>query len=126
VTATLLATSVTVVDHDEHGVTTELRVRADEPLFEGHYPRFPIFPGVALVEFGHASVLAAAELRRRQPRLAEVVAARFLGAVFPGDLLTGRFRIERDGDDWHCSGQIDSDRRAAATLRLRYTLGDSR
>jgi 3-hydroxymyristoyl/3-hydroxydecanoyl-(acyl carrier protein) dehydratase len=70
---------------------SDTRVDPDEPVLAGHFPGFPIFPGIALLERAHQTVLGtpggptpgAGELLD----LTAVRRARFQQPVFPGDEL---------------------------------------
>jgi 3-hydroxyacyl-[acyl-carrier-protein] dehydratase len=117
----LVAEPVTLVRHDETGIVTQVRVEPAESLFAGHYPDFPIFPGVALVECAHRGVLLAARLRGRRVRLSSVDSAHFRRPVRPGGVIISRLTIEEvDGADWLCSGVLEDGNDRVANLKLRY------
>ena len=63
---------------------TRIFVDPEDPVFAGHYPGFPILPGLFVVEHVHAAV------RDRLPgkRVSAVQRAKFLRPVFPGDTLS--------------------------------------
>src|SRR5262249_3996045 len=63
------------------------RPRPDEPYFAGHYPGHPIYPGVFIVEAVLQAARALLDAEGQPGRLAEVVSARFLAPVQPGDAL---------------------------------------
>ncbi|NWF82978.1 MAG: 3-hydroxyacyl-ACP dehydratase FabZ [Bryobacteraceae bacterium] len=68
-------------------------VTANEPFFLGHFPEFPVMPGVLIVEAMAqvAGVLVLREVADRKSRLvllASVEDARFRKPVLPGDTLT--------------------------------------
>jgi 3-hydroxymyristoyl/3-hydroxydecanoyl-(acyl carrier protein) dehydratase len=65
-------------------------VLADESLFAGHYPGAPILPGTFLVE---ALVQAARAALGGEPRLLEIIAARFHSPLRPGDEVAAHFTI---------------------------------
>ncbi|AQZ67818.1 putative dehydratase [[Actinomadura] parvosata subsp. kistnae] len=93
-------------------LTATVLLDPDEPVLAGHYPGFPVFPGVRVVELADQTVRAsAADLE-----LAEIVSARFLRPVLPGDLITVEATL-RGGD---CTAVVTTDRGETARLRLRY------
>ena len=66
-------------------------VTAGELCFQGHFPDYPIFPGVfiieALAQVGAVAVLSVPENKGRIVLFAGVDNFRFRGPVFPGDSL---------------------------------------
>ena len=66
-------------------------VAAGEFCFQGHFPDYPIFPGVliieALAQVGAVAVLSVPENRGKIALFAGVDNFRFRGPVFPGDTL---------------------------------------
>ncbi len=72
-------------------------VTANEPFFQGHFPDFPVMPGVLIVEAmaQTAGVLVLKSIPERDTKLVLLVAvenARFRKLVVPGDVL--RFEIK--------------------------------
>lgn len=108
---------------DERSVArsvTELTLDPEELIFRGHYPGFPIFPGVCLIECVHRSALAAFGDHLGTARLNAVESARFPGPAYPGDVVT--FALElRDGDAWRVRATASTARGESARIRLRYT-----
>ena len=39
-----------VIDYDDNWLIASKNVTANEPVFPGHFPHWPIFPGVLIVE----------------------------------------------------------------------------
>lgn len=71
-------------------------VSANEPVFQGHYPDFPIFPGVLIVEAmaqtGGVALLSLPEFSGRMPIFAGIDECKFKKPVLPGDQL--RLEVE--------------------------------
>lgn len=71
-------------------------VSANEPVFQGHYPGNPIFPGVFIIEAmaqaGAVALMSLPELAGRVPLFAGVDECKFKRPVLPGDQL--RIEIE--------------------------------
>lgn len=80
--ATLLAAS----SGDE--VTAAVAFPADHPALAGHFPGQPVFPGVVVLD----AVAAQARASFGLGPLAEVIQAKFIGAVPPGATATVRLR----------------------------------
>src|SRR6478609_9187727 len=74
---------------DEKKITVEAQVPAAHTIFEGHFPGFPIMPGVLLTEAMAQSsgwLLLGILKFERMPFLAMVKEAKMRGFVNPGDL----------------------------------------
>ncbi|HYF93341.1 MAG TPA: 3-hydroxyacyl-ACP dehydratase FabZ [Symbiobacteriaceae bacterium] len=71
-------------------------VSANEPVFQGHYPGNPIFPGVlileAMAQTGAVALMTLPELAGRVPLFAGLDEAKFKRPVLPGDQL--RLEVE--------------------------------
>ena len=63
----------------------------NEPVFSGHFPNNPLFPGVYMIEamaqLGGTIVLERGESSRKTPYLAGIDKAKFRRPVVPGDRL---------------------------------------
>ncbi|MFI9629732.1 3-hydroxyacyl-ACP dehydratase FabZ family protein [Streptomyces sp. NPDC052042] len=109
-----------VTDVRDGGATTRVTVSSDERVFPGHYPGFPIFPGVCVVEYVHLGALATLPATEGEWELSAVETTRFLSPVFPGDVLTTELAWSRDGEAWRCKAVASSPRGSAAQVRLRF------
>ena len=71
-------------------------VSANEPFFSGHFPEYPVMPGVLIVEalaqVGAVSVLMKEENKGKTPFFAGIDHCRFKKQVTPGDQL--RLEVE--------------------------------
>ena len=101
-------------------------VSANEPFLQGHFPDYPIMPGVLLVEaLAQACCVLAFQTRRRRPAegylqyLAGVDDARFKRPVLPGDVvvLEGAVLSERRQlMKFDCAARVDGE--LACTVKL--------
>lgn len=118
------AIDVVSVERDDRvlNAVTTIAIAASEPVFAGHYPHFPIFPGVCVVECVQRSALAVAErCGLPEPRLLAVESTRFLGPVRPGDLLTVRLDLSDHEGAVRCRATASTGRGDAASVRLRLS-----
>jgi len=95
----------------------------NEPIFTGHFPGNPVFPGVlqieAMAQMGGSVVLRPGEFSRRIPYLVGIDKAKFRRPVIPGDRLDMEIRMLRHkrnigwvaaearvGDQLACSAEL--------------------
>ncbi|HHU86627.1 MAG: 3-hydroxyacyl-ACP dehydratase FabZ [Pelotomaculaceae bacterium] len=71
-------------------------VSANEPFFQGHFPDYPVMPGVLIIEamaqVGAVAILKMPEFAGKIAFFAGIDKARFRRQVFPGDQL--RIEVE--------------------------------
>src|SRR5471032_2824957 len=85
---------------DAKTITVEAQVPAANTIFEGHFPGFPIMPGVLLTEAMAQSsgwLLLGLTNFERMPFLAIIKEAKMRGFVSHGQLLTIEAKIVHEG-----------------------------
>ena len=87
-----------IVELDADRVVGIKNVTANEPFFQGHFPDFPVMPGVLIVEAmaQTAGVLVLKSMPDRENKLVLLVAvenARFRRPVVPGDSLRMEMKV---------------------------------
>ena len=74
-------------------------VSQNEPFFQGHFPDYPVMPGVliieALAQVGAVGVMAGGEHRDKLALFAGIDGVRFRRQVLPGDVLSLEVEIGR-------------------------------
>jgi 3-hydroxyacyl-[acyl-carrier-protein] dehydratase len=74
-------------------------VTQNEPFFRGHFPGYPVMPGVLIIEamaqVGAVGVVADGEYRDKLALFAGIDGVRFRRQVLPGDVLTMEVEIKR-------------------------------
>ena len=122
-----LSTIDEVVQLDEGGIITRKRLNEDEPIFAGHYPGNPVFPGVLILEAVVQAARRHAETHHGPARLAEVVSVRFLSPMVPGQTLITQCRCERkDENALLVNGLCLNGETKVAKIRILLRLEDSR
>lgn len=114
-----LADQVELVSASSTAAVATATVDAADPVFAGHFPGFPLLPGVYLVELVGQTVRAALGDGHRL-ELAAMDRCRFLSPVTPGDELRIETTFSWSGPELRCKATVSIDRGRAADLRLRY------
>jgi 3-hydroxyacyl-[acyl-carrier-protein] dehydratase len=74
-------------------------VTQNEPFFQGHFPDYPVMPGVLIIEamaqVGAVGVIAGGQHRDKLALFAGIDGVRFRRQVLPGDVLRMEVEIER-------------------------------
>jgi 3-hydroxyacyl-[acyl-carrier-protein] dehydratase len=76
-----------VVRVDTLGITTKRFVSPSEPFFLGHFPTYPIFPGVFIIEAVNQAAICYGSKYVGRLRMTEIRSVRFFSQVLPGDVL---------------------------------------
>jgi 3-hydroxyacyl-[acyl-carrier-protein] dehydratase len=111
---------------DEKTITVEAQVPEKSTIFEGHFPGFPIMPGVLLIEaMAQTSGWLVIGLTKfeRMPFLGAVKEAKMRGFVNPGDLLTVEASIVHEGSGFAMTAakvRVGGELRCSATLTFPY------
>jgi len=119
-----------VVDLSEDAIRAEKVISKDLALFEGHYPDYPIMPGVILCEavFQAGALLISERLKSSKqitgvPVLTRILGARFKREVRPGDTVELRASIkEQLGPAWFMKGSVRVDGKVAVQVEFACAL----
>jgi 3-hydroxyacyl-[acyl-carrier-protein] dehydratase len=106
-------------------ISSEAIVPTESTIFEGHFPGYPLMPGVLLIEaMAQTSgwLIVAINAFKRMPFLAAVKEAKLRTFVIPGQKLIVDVSLDHDGSGYamtkakiKCAGNLICD----ATLTLR-------
>ena len=114
-----------VLSHDATHLTAEARVPEASPVFEGHFPGFPILPGVLMIEaMAQASgwLMVLRSNFTRMALLAQTREAKMRAMVKPGALLMVDVELLQESSGYaELRGTLSEAGRkvAEATLRLQ-------
>ena len=91
------------LDLTSRTIRTEATVPKTSTIFEGHFPGYPLMPGVLLIEcMAQTSGWLVVALNRfeRMPFLAAVKEAKLRTFVTPGQVLSGTAQLQHDGSGY--------------------------
>src|ERR1700694_443920 len=110
----------------ERTITVEAQVPLQNSIFKGHFPGYPIMPGVLLIEaMAQASgwLLIALMKFERMPFLGAVKEAKMRGFVSPGELLTINASVVHEGSGFAITSaqvSVGGELRSNATITFRH------
>jgi 3-hydroxyacyl-[acyl-carrier-protein] dehydratase len=115
------------LDIGERRITVSAQVPQQSSIFEGHFPGYPLMPGVLLIEtMAQTSgwLLIALLKFERMPFLAAVKEAKMRDFIKPGEPLTVDAHIVHDGSGFAVTAariSVDGKLKCNAELTFRHT-----
>jgi 3-hydroxyacyl-[acyl-carrier-protein] dehydratase len=126
-----------IVSFDARTIVTEKFIAPDLDLFRGHYPGYPLMPGVLLCEavFQTGALFMAKILQEsgqslesgeRTPVLTRIKEAKFKREVKPGDTIRMHVTLDENiGTAWFFKGKVLVDNRTAVKVNFGCTITDA-
>lgn len=104
-------------------------VTANEEYFNGHFPDYPVMPGVLMVEamaqVGAVAILSKEENKNKLAFFAGIDKVRFKKQVIPGDVLKLEVEIiSQRGPIGKGQGTVTVDGKVAVTAELMFAIAD--
>ena len=115
---------VTTLDPGAGLIRAECAVPTESPVFEGHFPGYPLLPGVLMIEAMAQTggwLLVVAQRFTRMALLAQVRQAKLRGMVRPGDTMAAEARLLHDGSGYAVMAtRLENAGRPLAEAELTY------
>ena len=117
-----------IIEQTGDSIITRKRIAPDEPFFKGHYPDYPIMPGVLVCEcvFQAGALLVSKRLGALQegvPVLTRIANVKFRKPVLPGDVLEMSVDyIEQVGPAHYMKGKASANGKTVLTVEFTAML----
>ena len=126
-----------VISYDSRTIITEKFIPPDLDVFQGHYPGYPLMPGVLLCEavfqtgalFMAKTLLDPEETKKageKAPVLTRIKGAKFKREVKPGDTIRIHVTLDENiGNAWFFQGKVLVKDKTAVKVTFGCTLSDT-
>jgi len=126
-----------VISYDSRTIITEKFIPPDLDVFQGHYPGYPLMPGVLLCEavFQTGALFMAKTLLdsektektgEKAPVLTRIKGAKFKREVKPGDTIRIHVTLDENiGNAWFFKGKVLLQDKTAVKVSFGCTLSDT-
>lgn len=119
-----------IIELSSDSIRAETTISAELDVFKGHYPDYPIMPGVLLCEavFQAGALLIAETLHEKQelrgvPVLTRILSAKFKREVRPGDCIEITAALkEHVGPAWFLKGNVQVGGKTAVQVEFACAL----
>jgi len=117
-----------IVEQTDDHIITRKRIEPDEPFFKGHYPNYPIMPGVLVCEcvFQSGALLVAKRVGpfgQGVPVMARISNVKFKKPVLPGDVLEMTVDyVEQVGPAHYMKGKASANGKTVLTVEFTAML----
>lgn len=119
-----------IIELEEERIVGIKNVTINEAFFQGHFPEFPVMPGVLIIEamaqVAGVLVLKALGGKHKVVLLASIDSAKFRRPVFPGDQLRIEMKVgRRKASIAKMFGTATVDGKVVAEAEVMCKLGDA-
>ncbi|MEN8232572.1 MAG: 3-hydroxyacyl-ACP dehydratase FabZ [Thermodesulfobacteriota bacterium] len=127
-----------VILYDSKTIVTEKFIAPDLDIFQGHYPDYPLMPGVLLCEavFQTGALFMAemlqdsgqtAEAGRKAPVLTRIKGAKFKREVKPGETIRMHVTLDENiGNVWFFKGKVLVEDKTAVKVDFACALTETK
>jgi 3-hydroxyacyl-[acyl-carrier-protein] dehydratase len=127
----------TVISYDSKTIITEKFISPDLDVFKGHYPGYPLMPGVLLCEavFQTGALFMAKMLQnsgqiteagQKAPVLTRIKGAKFKREVKPGDTIKIHVTLDENiGNAWFFKGKVLVEDKTAVKVNFGCALSET-